>query len=51
MIKEVVLLPVYLQVTSLIATSPVCSTNKTSVSWMNEIKAYIWIGELLENNK
>nr|CAN77598.1 hypothetical protein VITISV_001304 [Vitis vinifera] len=50
-IKEVVLLSVYFQATSSIATSPVYSTNKTSVSWMNEIEAYIRTRELPKDSK
>ncbi|RVW83246.1 hypothetical protein CK203_039675 [Vitis vinifera] len=50
-IKEVVLLSVYFQATSSIATSPVYSTNKTSVNWMNEIEAYIRTRELPEDSK
>ena len=37
-IKEVVLLPVYLQVASSIAVTPVCNTSETGVGWMHEIE-------------
>ncbi|KAL6324716.1 hypothetical protein AAG906_017056 [Vitis piasezkii] len=50
-IKEAVLLLLYLQVASSIATAPVCSTNEISDNWMNEIDAYIQTGELPEDNK
>lgn len=50
-IKEAVLLPVYLQVASSIATTPICNTNKTSVGWMHEIEMYLRTGELPEESK
>lgn len=49
-IKETVLLPIYLQATSLIAIALVCSTNKTNDNWMNKIEAYIRTKELPEDN-
>lgn len=50
-IKETILLSLYFQATSSIATALVCSTNKTSDNWMNEIKAYIQTRELPEDSK
>lgn len=50
-VKEVVLLPVYFQATSLIVATPVCNTNQISISWMNDIEAYIRTGKLPEDSK
>ena len=50
-IKEAVLLPIYLQATSQIIATLVCNTNEAGVTWMNEIKAYIQIGELPKESK
>ena len=47
-IKKVVLLSVYLQVTSSIAAIPICSASETVINWMHEIEAYIQIGKLPE---
>lgn len=51
LIKESVLLAIYLQVVSSIAVAPVCSTNNTSINWMNEIEAYIRTGKPPEDCK
>lgn len=50
-VKEVVLLPVYFQAASLIVATPICNTNQISISWMNDIEAYIRTGKLPEDSK
>ncbi|KAL6323362.1 hypothetical protein AAG906_029369 [Vitis piasezkii] len=49
--KEAILLLVYLQAASSIATTPVCNTSEIGVGWMHEIKMYLWTGDLLEESK
>ncbi|RVW27429.1 Retrovirus-related Pol polyprotein from transposon 17.6 [Vitis vinifera] len=39
--KEAILLLVYLQAASSIATTPVCNTSETGVGWMHEIEMYL----------
>ena len=51
LVKEAVLLPIYLQTASLIATTSVCSTSEMDINWMCEIETYLSIGELLEEEK
>ena len=50
-INEVVQLPIYLQTTSSITTTSICSGSKTDISWMHEIETYLRIGELPEESK
>ena len=50
-IKEAILMPVYLQATSLIVIATICNTSETGVGWMHEIKMYLRIGDLLEESK
>lgn len=50
-VKEVVLLLVYLQATSSIAATLVCSTCNTNINWMHEIETHLWICELPEEEK
>ena len=51
LIKEAVLLPIYLQTTSLIATALVCSTSEENTNWMREIETYLKTGELPKEEK
>ena len=50
-IKEAILMPVYLQATSLIVIATICNTSETGVGWMHEIQMYLRIGDLLEESK
>ena len=50
-INEVVQLPIYLQTTSSITTTSICSGSKTDISWMHEIETYLRTGELPEESK
>ena len=50
-INEVVQLPIYLQTTSSITTTLICSASKIDISWMHEIETYLRTGELLEESK
>lgn len=51
LIKEAVLLPIYLQTTSSIATALVCSTSEENTNWMGKIETYLKTGELPEEEK
>ncbi|KAL6331609.1 hypothetical protein AAG906_011549 [Vitis piasezkii] len=50
-IKKTILLSVYLQAASLIATTPICNTSETGVGWMHEIEMYLRTGDPLEESK
>ena len=50
-IKEVVMLPVYLQVTTSITPEPVYSSNEVNPSWMRDIIKYLWTRDLPEDRK
>lgn len=50
-IKEVMLLPVYLQTMFSIATTSICSTIESDIGWMNDIMKYLRTGELPEEDK
>ncbi|KAL6339378.1 hypothetical protein AAG906_032907 [Vitis piasezkii] len=51
LVKEAMLLPIYLRVTSLIATTSVCSIVETNIDWTHEIGKYLRIGELAGDEK
>ena len=51
LVKEAVLLPVYLQVASSIAVVSICNANGASVGWMNKIETYLRTGDILEESK
>lgn len=50
-IREVVMLPVYLQATSSITPRLACSDTEVDLSRMHDIVEYLQIGELLEDEK
>lgn len=50
-IKEAVLFPIYLQDTSSITTTSICSTIETDIEWMHEIVKCLRTGELLGKEK
>lgn len=45
-IKEVMLLPIYLQTMSSIATTSIYNSVESNVGWMHDIVKYLWMGEL-----
>ena len=51
LVKEAILLLVYLQVVSSVAVAPLCNTNEASVSWMNEIETYLKTEDLPKESK
>ncbi|KAL6322060.1 hypothetical protein AAG906_003460 [Vitis piasezkii] len=51
LVKEAILLPIYLQVASSIVVAPICSASETGISWMHEIETYLLIGNLPKENK
>lgn len=50
-IREVVMLPIYLQAIPSIMPEPVCSATEADLCWMHDIVKYLQSGELLEDEK
>ncbi|RVW27617.1 hypothetical protein CK203_099143 [Vitis vinifera] len=48
LIREIVMLPVYIQSQSSITSEPICSTAKADLGWMHDIVKYLQTGELPE---
>ena len=51
LIKEAVMLPVYLKVSPLITPERVCNTSQTNLGWMLNIVKYLRTGEVLGDEK
>ena len=51
LIREIVMLPVYIQSQSSITSEPICSTAKADLGWMHDIVKYLQTGELPEDGK
>ena len=51
LIKEAMMLPVYLKATPSITPEPVCRTNEANSGWMHDIVKYLKTGELPEEEK
>ena len=51
LIKEAMLLPIYLQVASFIAAMSICSTIESNDDWMHDIVRYLQTGELPKEEK
>ncbi|RVW28623.1 hypothetical protein CK203_100867 [Vitis vinifera] len=50
-IREVIMLPIYLQSTPSITPKLVCSATKVDPDWMHDIVKYLKLGELPEDKK
>ena len=50
-INETIMLPVYLKVVPSITSELVCNANQANLRWMLDIKKYLEIGEVLEDEK